>query len=76
MNRVLSILDVIGPTGGKVTLETIRQGAGRKAAAASGRRGQGGPPRKRKAAAVKASATKRLRGYHSAANEAARTRKG
>ena len=33
MNRVLRSLDVVGTTGGKVTFETIRQAAARKAVA-------------------------------------------
>src|SRR5438046_4230352 len=74
------VLDVIGTTGGKVTLETIRQTT-RKAAATKGSQGhrdaavKAARTRKRKAAAAKASATKGPHGHRDAAIKAARTRK-
>jgi len=81
MDRVISSLDVIGTNAGKVTLETIRQAAARKAAATTGPQGhqaaaaKAARTRKRKAAAAKASATKGPQGHRAAAIKAARTRK-
>jgi hypothetical protein len=54
MNRVLRSLDVVGTTGGKVTLETIRQAAAHKAVATKGAQG-------RHAAAIKAAALEKGR---------------
>ena len=81
MDRVVSSLDVVGTTGGKVTVETIRQAAPPWAAATEGPEGhqaaavKAARTQKRKAAAAKASATKGLQRRHEAAVKAARTRK-
>jgi hypothetical protein len=81
MNRVLRTLDVVGTTGGKVTLETIRQAAPRKAAATKGPQGhqaaavKAARTRKRRVAATKAAATKGPQDHRAAAIKAARSRK-
>ena len=76
------VLDVVATTGGKATLETIRQTPGAKGRGDEGSPRASRPPRskrpatrKRKAAAAKASATKGPQGRHDAAVKAARTRK-
>lgn len=79
-NQVRRSLDVVGTTGGKVTLETIRQAAARKAAATKGPQGhqaaavKAARTRKRKAAAAKASATKGPQGHRAAAAKGSATK--
>src|SRR5262249_9780173 len=80
MEAVHRSLDVVGTTSGKVTLETTRQTAARKAAATKGVKGRrdaalkAARTRKRRAAAAKAHATMGPQGRHDAAVKAARTR--